>query len=143
MLPRIAASSQGSPASTSEPPPFHPALPKLAQLFKLLGDETRLQILEMLAKCDELCVKDMWERLGQSQPAVSHHLALLRTAGLLHTRQQGKHTFYAVDFVAADALLNLLGQTQLASALRARRPVATVRRPLVTTESTLSTHLNV
>ena len=54
----------------------------LAQLFKILADETRLRILEMLGRRKELCVRDLWERLGQSQPAVSHHLGLLRMAGL-------------------------------------------------------------
>ena len=53
---------------------------ELAQVFKLLSDETRLRILFYLALSPdgELHVTDLCNRLGQSQPAVSHHLALLR-----------------------------------------------------------------
>jgi ArsR family transcriptional regulator len=45
----------------------------------------------------ELHVSALCERLGQSQPAVSHHLALLRVAGLIHSRRDGKHNFYSVQ----------------------------------------------
>ena len=56
------------------------AIRELAQVFKLLSDETRLRILFYLALSEnrELHVTDLCQRLGQSQPAVSHHLALLR-----------------------------------------------------------------
>jgi len=69
----------------------------LIQIFKLLADETRLKILLSLARERELHVSALCERLGQSQPAVSHHLALLRAAGLLESRRDGKHNFYAVQ----------------------------------------------
>ena len=54
------------------------AIRELAQVFKLLSDETRLRILFYLALSEnrELHVTDLCKRLGQSQPAVSHHLAL-------------------------------------------------------------------
>ena len=68
----------------------------LVQIFKLLSDETRLRILMFLAKEKELHVSALCERLGQSQPAVSHHLALLRVAGLAEARREGKHNFYSV-----------------------------------------------
>ena len=53
------------------------AIRELAQVFKLLSDETRLRILFYLALSEnrELHVTDLCQRLGQSQPAVSHHLA--------------------------------------------------------------------
>jgi ArsR family transcriptional regulator len=41
-------------------------------------------------------VTDLCNRLGQSQPAVSHHLALLRVSGLIESRREGKHNFYSV-----------------------------------------------
>jgi DNA-binding transcriptional ArsR family regulator len=68
----------------------------LAQVFKLLSDETRLRILFNLAQNNELHVTDLCTRLGQSQPAVSHHLALLRVSGLIEARREGKHNFYSV-----------------------------------------------
>jgi DNA-binding transcriptional ArsR family regulator len=85
----------------------------LAQLFKLLADETRLRILDMLSACRELCVRDLWERLEQSQPAVSHHLGLLRMAGLVSTRQEGKHIYYRLDRARLEQLLHLIQQTQV------------------------------
>jgi DNA-binding transcriptional ArsR family regulator len=84
----------------------------LAQLFKILADETRLRILDMLGQREELCVRDLWERLGQSQPAVSHHLGLLRMAGLVDTRHEGKHIYYRIDEQRFDEMMTLLQTTQ-------------------------------
>jgi ArsR family transcriptional regulator len=64
------------------------------QLFKLLSDETRLQILNYLMQKDELNVRTLCKLLKQSQPAVSHHLALLKDAGVIECRRDGKHNFY-------------------------------------------------
>lgn len=69
----------------------------LVQVFKLLSDETRLKILMYLLREGELHVSALCERLGQSQPAVSHHLALLRVAGLIEPRRDGKHNFYSIQ----------------------------------------------
>ena len=84
------------------------AVRELAQVFKLLSDETRLRILFYLAQNNELHVTELCNRLGQSQPAVSHHLALLRVSGLIESRREGKHNFYSVrtDHFG-DLLLNL------------------------------------
>ena len=68
----------------------------LVQLFKLLADETRLRVLYFLMQREELNVRTLCELLGQSQPAVSHHLALLRVAGIIECRRDGKHNFYHV-----------------------------------------------
>jgi ArsR family transcriptional regulator len=68
----------------------------LVQVFKLLSDETRLRILMYLLREGELHVTALCERLQQSQPAVSHHLALLRVAGLIEPRRDGKHNYYSV-----------------------------------------------
>ncbi|MFN0053728.1 MAG: ArsR/SmtB family transcription factor [Planctomycetales bacterium] len=84
-------------------PPNH-TLPELSdrlekdmvQVFKLLSDETRLRVLMYLAREGELHVTALCAKLGQSQPAVSHHLALLRVAGLIEARRDGKHNFYSV-----------------------------------------------
>jgi ArsR family transcriptional regulator len=66
----------------------------LLKLFKLLGDETRLRIIHALMCVDEMNVRTLCQHLGQSQPAVSHHLALLRSEGLIEPRRDGKHNFY-------------------------------------------------
>ncbi len=68
----------------------------LVQVFKLLADETRLRILLLLAGQGEMHVTALCEQLQQSQPAVSHHLALLRVAGLIEPRREGKHNFYSL-----------------------------------------------
>jgi ArsR family transcriptional regulator len=68
----------------------------LVQVFKLLSDETRLRVLLYLAREGELHVTALCEKLDQSQPAVSHHLALLRVAGLIEARRDGKHNYYSV-----------------------------------------------
>ncbi|MBI5759800.1 MAG: metalloregulator ArsR/SmtB family transcription factor [Planctomycetales bacterium] len=68
----------------------------IVQVFKLLSDETRLRIMMYLLREGELHVTAMCERLKQSQPAVSHHLALLRVAGLIAARRDGKHNFYSI-----------------------------------------------
>jgi ArsR family transcriptional regulator len=68
----------------------------LVTIFKLLSDETRLRILFYLSHNDELHVRALCEVLHQSQPAVSHHLALLREAELIESRREGKHNYYRV-----------------------------------------------
>lgn len=83
-------------SSTMVPQVSDSALRELVQVFRLLSDETRLRILFYLAQNQELHVTDLCDRLGQSQPAVSHHLALLRVSGLIEPRREGKHNFYSV-----------------------------------------------
>jgi ArsR family transcriptional regulator len=70
---------------------------RMVQLFKLLADETRLQILYFLTQRHELNVGTLCDLLQQSQPAVSHHLALLRLAGLIEMRREGKHNYYRLQ----------------------------------------------
>jgi ArsR family transcriptional regulator len=72
------------------------AVRDLVQVARLLSDETRLRILFYLAQNHELHVSDLCDRLGLSQPAVSHHLALLRVSGLIEARREGKHNFYSL-----------------------------------------------
>src|SRR5262245_2362781 len=68
----------------------------IVQVFKLLSDETRLRVLMYLIREGELHVTALCDKLGQSQPAVSHHLALLRVAGLIEARRDGKHNYYSI-----------------------------------------------
>jgi len=69
---------------------------ELVRWFKLLADETRLKILIFLLERGELNVRALCDLLQLSQPAVSHHLALLRLDGLIDLRRDGKHNFYRV-----------------------------------------------
>ena len=68
---------------------------RAATLLKQVSDPTRLQIILMIAE-QELHVGAMSEQLAQSQPAVSHHLALMRHGGIIAPRRQGKNNFYAL-----------------------------------------------
>lgn len=81
------------------------AIRDLVQVARLLSDETRLRILYFLAQHQELHVSDLCDRLGLSQPAVSHHLALLRVSGLIEARREGKHNFYSIRSDAFGELL--------------------------------------
>jgi ArsR family transcriptional regulator len=83
----------------------------LVKLFKLLSDETRLRILYYLTQRTELHVRALCELLNESQPAVSHHLALLRVAGLIERRRQGKHNFYGLKTQQFSTLLDMLFAT--------------------------------
>lgn len=86
-----------SPHTQGSLPQLTPKSEKeLVQIFKLLSDETRLRILMYLLHEGELHVTALCEKLRQSQPAVSHHLALLRVARLIEARRDGKHNFYSV-----------------------------------------------
>lgn len=80
----------------------------LVKLFKLLSDETRLRILYYLTQRNELHVRALCDLLGESQPAVSHHLALLRVAGLIERRREGKHNYYGLKTRQFSTLLDML-----------------------------------
>jgi ArsR family transcriptional regulator len=69
----------------------------LSEVFKLLSDCSRLKILLALARDGEMHVSALCDLLGQSQPAVSHHLTLMRMSGLVGYRRDGKHNYYHVD----------------------------------------------
>ncbi len=65
----------------------------LAQLFKGLGDETRMRIVALLSH-GELCVRQIMDALGLTQPTVSRHLSVLRHAGVVETRRNGAWVYY-------------------------------------------------
>ncbi|WP_299491351.1 metalloregulator ArsR/SmtB family transcription factor [uncultured Shewanella sp.] len=65
--------------------------------FKALSDETRLQIIMLIATENELCVCELMAALNLSQPKISRHLALLRQQGVLLDRRQGQWVFYHMD----------------------------------------------
>ncbi len=64
---------------------------------RAMADETRLRIMNLIC-CRQVCVGDLVKELGNvSQPTVSHHLQVLRNAGLVETRREGKQVFYTLD----------------------------------------------
>jgi ArsR family transcriptional regulator len=68
----------------------------LAETFKVLGDGTRVRILDALSR-SELCVCDIAEQLGLSESAVSHQLRVLRGMRVVRARRAGRQVFYALD----------------------------------------------
>ena len=68
----------------------------VAETFRMLGDPTRVRILEALGS-GELCVGDLAKRVGLTESAVSHQLRLLRTMRLVRARREGRQAYYAVD----------------------------------------------
>ncbi len=85
----------------------------MARRFKALGDPARLRLLSLIASNEEMCVCDLTEPLGLSQPTVSHHLKVLASAGLVQREQRGKWAYFSVD----DTELDHLAHTLVADAL--------------------------
>ena len=77
----------------------------LAELFRILGESTRVKILHALS-CAELCVCDLSELLNMSHSAVSHQLRLLRANKLVRFRRSGKNIFYSLDDEHVEGLLS-------------------------------------
>jgi ArsR family transcriptional regulator len=80
----------------------------LSRIFKQLGDESRLKILLGLSQEGELHVSALCLLLDQTQPAVSHHLTLLRMSGLVGYRRQGKNNYYRIESSLVSELLEQL-----------------------------------
>lgn len=68
----------------------------LAELFKALGDPTRVKLIHALMG-DELCVHDLCVVLGMAQSAVSHQLRYLRNVRMVKRRKEGKTVYYSID----------------------------------------------
>jgi ArsR family transcriptional regulator len=77
----------------------------LTDMFKMLADKARLKILLALSQEGEMHVSALCDLLDQSQPAVSHHLTLMRMAHLVAFRREGKHNFY---YIASSHIRELL-----------------------------------
>ena len=73
-----------------------PSVVALAETVKVLGDVTRVRILDALSR-SELCVCDIAQLLGLSESAVSHQLRLLRGMRLVRARRDGRMVFYTLD----------------------------------------------
>lgn len=90
------------------PPIDDRAVEALAETFRVLGDPTRVRILDALSS-GELCVSDIATLVGISESAVSHQLRLLRGLHLVRPRRAGRLVYYAMD---DDHILALLTQAR-------------------------------
>jgi len=80
----------------------------MAEIFKALGDPVRLRLFQLLASRDELCVCHLTEALDLPQSTVSRHLGILRHAGLVATRREGKWMHYRLTNGMAARLVVLI-----------------------------------
>lgn len=83
----------------------------MAEVFKALGDPKRLKIIRVLASNprNTLSVSDLANRLGISQPAVSQHIKILKSVGILEANKVGFHVYYHTNL---DTLTRLRGQME-------------------------------
>jgi DNA-binding transcriptional ArsR family regulator len=84
-----------------------PEAERLASLFRLLGDRSRTRILFALAQAGELCVCDIAAVVGVPETSVSQALRLLRTAGVVRFRRDGRMVWYRLDDDHVRLLLDL------------------------------------
>src|SRR5919198_2365914 len=94
--------------------PPTPPLPKqardeLATRFKALADPTRVAIVNRLAAAPEVCVCDLTAAFDLAQPTISHHLKILREAGLVDSTRRGTWAYYRLVPEAIESLRGALG----------------------------------
>jgi ArsR family transcriptional regulator, arsenate/arsenite/antimonite-responsive transcriptional repressor len=94
--------------------PATPPLPEqarhdLAARFKALADPTRVAIVNSLASAEEVCVCELNASFDLSQPTISHHLKILREAGLVEASRRGTWAYYRLVPEAIEQLRGALG----------------------------------
>ena len=92
---------------------------RVATQFRALADPTRVLLVNRLAQCEEACVCDLTAASDLSQPTVSHHLRILREAGLVQAERRGTWSWYRLVPEAVTALRDVLGEPAAAGATRA------------------------
>jgi len=96
------------------PPPSLPERDRLkdqARVFKALGDPTRLEMLDLLARANgPLCVCDIESRFELAQPTISHHLGVLRKTCLVTTERRGTWMHYQLAPGGLESLAGFLGR---------------------------------
>ena len=80
---------------------------QLTELFRLLGDPTRVQILYALVEVGELCVCDLAAVVDAPETSISHALRLLRTAGVVRNRKSGRMVYYSLNDAHVRLLLDV------------------------------------
>lgn len=79
----------------------------LTVFFKALNDRTRREILELLKKGD-LTAGEIADQFKMTKPSISHHLDLLKQAGLVHPRKQGQFIYYSLNTTVMDEIIKWL-----------------------------------
>ena len=85
--------------------PSEERLRETSEMFKVLSDYTRLKIMQALSAA-ELCVCDLCEVLAMNSSAISHQLRILRGAGLVRFRREGKNVYYSLQDVYVQDLIS-------------------------------------
>ncbi|MEO9175506.1 MAG: metalloregulator ArsR/SmtB family transcription factor [Gaiellales bacterium] len=98
---------------TAAPPLPADSSRALADRFKALGDPTRLAIVSQLAGAEEVCVCHLVPDAGLAQPTISHHLKMLRDAGLVTSERRGTWAYYRLVPEAIAELAELLAPARL------------------------------
>jgi ArsR family transcriptional regulator len=83
---------------------------KIAGLLKALADPIRLRLMSLVAAGDETCVCDLTAPFDVSQPTISHHLRVLREAGLVDCERRGTWVWYRAERDALEAIGSLFGE---------------------------------
>ena len=104
------------------------------RLFQALGDPTRLAIVRELAGAPEVCACDFSSCCDVRQPTVSHHLKVLREAGVVESERRGTWIYYRLAPAAAERLRSLASELSGAPQLI---PVSALRRPAASTSTSL------
>jgi ArsR family transcriptional regulator len=102
MLPALCCGPDTEPLGTAESE-------VLAARFKALADPTRVAIVSRLAAADECCVCDLTAAFDLAQPTISHHLKVLREAGLVEASRRGTWAYYRLVPEAVTGLRQTLG----------------------------------
>jgi ArsR family transcriptional regulator len=102
LLPAICCGPEAEPLS-------EPEREAIAARFKALADPTRVAIINCLSAADEVCVCNLTETFELSQPTISHHLKILREAGLVESSRRGTWAYYRLVPEAVAALRGALG----------------------------------
>ncbi len=95
--------------SPDVPPLSEPEADELAARFKALADPTRVAIVNRLSAATEVCVCDLNTAFRLSQPTISHHLRILREAGLVEASRRGTWAYYRLVPETVEALRGALG----------------------------------
>jgi ArsR family transcriptional regulator len=83
---------------------------RIARLLKALADPIRLRLMSLITATDEACVCDLTTPFDVSQPTISHHLRVLREAGLVDCERRGTWVWYRARRDALEAVGNLFGE---------------------------------
>jgi ArsR family transcriptional regulator len=102
VLPALCCGPETTPLS-------EPERDVLADRFKALADPTRVAIVNALSAADEVCVCNLTATFELSQPTISHHLKILREAGLVEASRRGTWAYYRLIPEAIEALRGALG----------------------------------